>query len=67
MSESLCHSDEITIVKEHMSYIIGMLVSPDFKQLISWTSLTRENIMLPDGALETLSLRTFIILTAMKI
>ena len=37
--KSLCHSDELTIVREHMHFIVGLLIAPDFKRMVNWLSL----------------------------
>jgi len=66
-SSSLCPSDELTIAREHMNFIIGLLIQPDFKQLVNWLTLTPETVTMEDAALELPNLRNFVILTALKI
>ena len=38
-TESLGDNESLTIVKEHMMFIVGLLVAPDFKRLINWLTL----------------------------
>ena len=38
-TESLGDVESLTIVKEHMMFIVGLLVAPDFKRMINWLSL----------------------------
>ena len=38
-SESLDDMESLTIVKEHMMFIVGLLVAPDFKRMINWLTL----------------------------
>ena len=38
-SESLNDTESLTIVKEHMMFIVGLLVAPDFKRMINWLTL----------------------------
>ena len=67
-SYSLCNSDQMNIVKEHMNFIVGLLISPDFKQVINWANLRRETLAIEEQAMESSSgLRNFIILSALKI
>ena len=58
----------MNIVKEHMNFIVGLLISPDFKQVINWANLRRETLAIEEQAMESSSgLRNFIILSALKI
>ena len=66
-SESLCHSDELTIVREHMNFTSGLLVDPKFKEIVNWKTLNRENVTIEDQYFEDPSLRNFVILSALKI
>ena len=63
----LCPSDEVTIVKEHMNYIIGLLVQPDFKRIVNWLSLTPDTVTMEEPAFEVPGVRNFVILAALKI
>ena len=38
-SGSLGDTESLTIVKEHMMFIVGLLVAPDFKRMINWLTL----------------------------
>ena len=66
-SDSLCHSDELQIVKEHMNFIVGLLIAPDFKNIVNWLSLSSEDVSIQDDCLELPKVRNFIIMTALKI
>ena len=51
-----------------MNFIVGLLISPDFKQVINWANLRRETLAIEEQAMESSSgLRNFIILSALKI
>ena len=50
-----------------MSYIVGLLIAPDFKQMVNWLNLKSENVTLEESSLEIPNLRNFVILTALKI
>ena len=63
----MSHTDERTIVKEHMNFIIGLILQPGFKKLVDWENLQRENVLLPDSAFESSSVCNFVILTALKL
>ena len=66
--QSLCQSDELVIVREHMNFIIGLLLAPDFKQIVNWSSLRSTDLALDESAMEDVPcIRNFIILTALKI
>jgi len=50
-----------------MNYLVGLFLAPDFKKMINWLNLKSEDVTLEETALETPTLRNFIILTALKI
>ena len=50
-----------------MSYIIGLLVQPDFKRIVNWLSLTPESVTMEEAAFEVPGVRNFVILTALKV
>ena len=67
-------------MREHMNFIISLLLAPDFKTVVNWHGLRKEdvNLILDDSgnrigaggvnAIEDLpAFRNFIILTALKI
>jgi len=54
-------------VKEHLHFVVNLLVAPDFKRMINWLSLKREDVTLKHTQIEDANLRNFIILTALKI
>ena len=66
-SSSLCNSDELTIVREHMHFIVGLLLAPDFKRMVNWLSLDSSQVTLQDHQFDRANLRNFVILTALKI
>ena len=47
-SESLCQSDELVIVREHMNFIIGLLLVPDFKRTVNWSSLKSSDLSIDE-------------------
>ena len=55
------------IVREHMNYIVTLLLEPEFKHSVNWTSLTQEKVTMDDKELDAPSVRNFVILTALKI
>ena len=56
------------IVKEHMNFIIGLLLAPDFKSIVNWQSLRRDDVCVEDSVMEELpAVRNFVILSALKI
>ena len=44
----MCQSDELVIVKEHMNFILGLLLAPDFKLIVNWQSLRSEDVCIED-------------------
>ena len=54
-------------MKEHMNFIVGLLVQPDFKKIVNWLSLTPSTVTIEDVAFEMPGVRNFVILTALKI
>lgn len=50
-----------------MHFVIRLLLENDFKAMVNWMSLNVEDITLSDHLLEEAPLRSYIILTAVKI
>lgn len=40
----MCQSEELNIVREHLRYIVDLLIAPDFKQMVNWLSLTKDQV-----------------------
>ena len=63
----MSYTDELTIVKEHMNFSLGLLLQPSFKKVVDWENLERENVLLPDMTFESSAVCNFVILTALKL
>ena len=51
-----------------MNFIISLLLVPDFKTIVNWPNLRREDVCVGDSVMEQLPVvRNFVILTALKI
>ena len=50
-----------------MNFIVGLLIAPDFKNIVNWLSLSSEDVSIQDDCLELPKVRNFIIMTALKI
>lgn len=64
---SMCQSEELNIVRGHLRYIVDLLIAPDFKEMVNWCSLTKEQVSVESSALEQPNVRNFVILSALKI
>lgn len=60
-------SDTLTIVREHMYFIVRLLTASDFKRTVNWPSLASEDVAVRDGHFADSNLQNFVILTAIKI
>ena len=54
-------------MREHLGYLVSLLVQPAFKQIVNWLTLTPECVTMDEAAFEVPGVRNFVILTALKV